>query len=62
MREIDYINTAMNQIKKDISFQGQQIEYSKIENYLSGKWKLWFFKIRLAIASAGYTVHVKLVC
>ncbi|KAJ3327155.1 hypothetical protein HDU76_012305, partial [Blyttiomyces sp. JEL0837] len=61
LREADYVVTTLNQMKKDLSYQGAQAEFARVETYLDAKWKIWFLRVRLAIASVAYTVQVRVM-
>ena len=61
LREAEYITAVMNQIKKDISYQGAIAEFVRVESYLEAKWCLWFLRNRLAITSVAYTVEMGLM-
>lgn len=62
VREADYAVNILNAMKKDLSYQGPQIEHSRVEQYLLGKWQLWILKLRLTLASSMYTLGMNLVC
>ncbi|KNC95831.1 uncharacterized protein SPPG_09577 [Spizellomyces punctatus DAOM BR117] len=60
VREADYVVNAINAFKKDLSYQGPQAEFTRIETYLLSKWQLWILKLRLALASSMYTIGMNL--
>ncbi|KAJ3193176.1 hypothetical protein HK101_005301 [Irineochytrium annulatum] len=41
LREVDYVVNVMLQIKKDLSYQGAQADFTKVESYLIEKYQLW---------------------
>ncbi|KAJ3415446.1 hypothetical protein HDV05_004888 [Chytridiales sp. JEL 0842] len=61
LREIDYVVTVMGQIKKELQYQGTTAEFSRVESFLTAKWRIWFLRLRLAITSVAYTLHVKMM-
>ncbi|KAI8821098.1 uncharacterized protein EV422DRAFT_53275 [Fimicolochytrium jonesii] len=56
VREADYVVNTIGAIKKDMSYQGQQADFVRVEQYLAAKWKLWILKLKLALGCSMYTL------
>ncbi|KAJ3140712.1 hypothetical protein HDU90_008015 [Geranomyces variabilis] len=61
VREADYVVNTIGAMKKDISYQGQQADVNRVEQYLAAKWQLWILKLKLALGSSTYTIAMNLM-
>ncbi|KAJ3155281.1 hypothetical protein HDU86_004371 [Geranomyces michiganensis] len=61
VREADYVVNTIGAMKKDISYQGQQADVNRVEQYLAAKWHLWILKLKLALGSSTYSVAMNLM-
>ncbi|KAJ3088326.1 hypothetical protein HK102_009028 [Quaeritorhiza haematococci] len=61
LREAEYIVNAFNTMKKDLSHQGSQPEYSRVESYLRSKWNMWALRLQLILSNFAYLLEINLV-
>ncbi|TPX37057.1 hypothetical protein SmJEL517_g00863 [Synchytrium microbalum] len=61
IREADYVVQAMNSIKKDLSYQGQQADYERVERYLLLRWGLLRLRLKLSLTMSLYALKMNLM-
>ncbi|KAJ3128094.1 hypothetical protein HK098_005148 [Nowakowskiella sp. JEL0407] len=58
LRKIDYASTHLTSLKKDLQSFGLQADFDKVLSYISSRWQIWSWKLKLSIASSMYTLEM----
>ncbi|TPX51275.1 hypothetical protein SeLEV6574_g00407 [Synchytrium endobioticum] len=61
IREADYVVAALNSMKKDLSYQGSQADYERVERYLLMRWGLLRLRLKLSLTTSMYALKMNLL-
>lgn len=58
LRVAEFVIHIMASIKSDLSHQGAKADFTRVENYLKGKWTLWTLRVKFAVEVTLYNLQV----
>ncbi|KAI8813737.1 hypothetical protein BJ742DRAFT_377219 [Cladochytrium replicatum] len=61
LREAEYVVTVLNSMKKDLSFQGDNAEYSRVQAYLQTRWNLWILRVKAILSTSIYGLEMEMM-
>ena len=61
MREADYVVNQISNIKRELSTQGDQLEFARVKEYLFDKWQFWHLKLHLMVSTCLNSLEMNLL-